>query len=127
MTDAPASWTWAGIANRHSNGDSVRAVENGFNLLRCSSFGESGIVSSDGSFQSRVMNGNNPADVYYFQLPLHPRVTTLYTYFGFIFEYVNLVVYAFLWIAILYARYKGATGTPLAADASTYGSVALNQ
>ncbi len=121
------SWTWAGITNRHSNGDSVRAIENGFNLFRCSSLGESGVVSSTGLFQSRVMNTNNPADVYYFQLPLHSRVTTFYSYFGFIFEYINLVIYALLWVAILYSRYKRDTDPPLVLNANTYGSVVINQ
>ena len=39
------SWTWGAILSRHMEGDAVRAVENGFSMLRCSSQGESGVVS----------------------------------------------------------------------------------
>ena len=120
------SWTWAGITNRHANGDSIRAVENGFNMFRCSSSGESSIVSSTGSFESRVMTADNPDDVHYFQLPLHARVATFYTYFGFIFEYINLFIYFLLWVAIAHSRYKSELGAPLAASTSTYGSVVIN-
>jgi len=38
------SWTWGAILTRHMEGNAVRAVENGFSLLRCSSQGESGVV-----------------------------------------------------------------------------------
>ena len=38
------SWTWGAILSRHMEGDAVRAVENGFSMLRCSSQGESGVV-----------------------------------------------------------------------------------
>ena len=38
------SWTWGAILTRHMEGDSVRAVENGFSIFRCSSEGESGVV-----------------------------------------------------------------------------------
>ena len=44
------SWTWGAILSRHMEGNAVRAVENGFSLLRCSSQGESGVVGGLGGW-----------------------------------------------------------------------------
>ena len=38
------SWTWGDVGTRHFDSDSVRSVENGFTLIRCTSDGESGII-----------------------------------------------------------------------------------
>ena len=42
------SWTWQALASRHFEGDALRAAENGFTMLRCSSDGESGVVDNTG-------------------------------------------------------------------------------
>lgn len=40
------SWTWGDVGTRHFDSDSVRSVENGFTLIRCTSDGESGIIGN---------------------------------------------------------------------------------
>ncbi len=56
------SWMWNAIASRHFNGDAVRAIENGYNLLRCSSEGESVGSSSRANNRQFSGSGKNNAD-----------------------------------------------------------------
>jgi apolipoprotein N-acyltransferase len=86
------SWTWNAINYRHFDGDSLRAIENGFTLFRCSSDGESGIVDPYGKFLARQYTGHDPNDVSTFQLPLNKRVVTFYPFLGFIIEYVFIAI-----------------------------------
>ena len=96
------SWTWNAINSRHFDGDSLRAIENGFTLFRCSSDGESGIVDPYGKFLARKETGHDPDTVATFQLPLYDRVTTFYPFLGFTFEYL-LIVSAFLtYVSLVY-------------------------
>lgn len=106
------SWTWNAINYRHFDGNALRAVENGFTLFRCSSDGESGIVSPHGKVLSRTYTGHDPVtSTATFTLPLYhhnkddfnnkntkSHVHTLFaTAGGFIFEYVCLA-FAVLYI-----------------------------
>jgi len=43
-----SSWTWGAFGARHAAGDAMRAVENGFTLLRCSSDGVTAVYSPQG-------------------------------------------------------------------------------
>jgi apolipoprotein N-acyltransferase len=95
------SWTWNAINSRHFTGDAVRTIENGFTLFRCSSNGESGIVSPLGEIKARTYTGNNPNYPALFQLPLQHRQATMYTAVGFIFEWICLVASIFYYLMVL--------------------------
>ncbi len=97
------SWTWRGLGSRHFEGDALRAVENGFNYLRCSSDGESGVVTARGQFVGRRFTGHAPTGpAVVFSLPLHPRIETAFTAGGYIFEWL-VAAAAALTIVFAYA------------------------
>ena len=99
------SWTWGDIGTRHFEDNSIRAVENGFTLLRCSSDGESGIVGPTGVVLSRQYTGHNPADSAVFQAQLMPNISTIYTRGGYLFQYICLVFSIFIiFIPFLYDK-----------------------
>ena len=54
------SWTWGDVGTRHFDSDSVRSVENGFTLIRCTSDGESGIIGPNGVVSARLYTGFRP-------------------------------------------------------------------
>lgn len=91
------SWTWDAINYRHFDGDAVRAVENGFSYFRCSSEGESGIVNPRGKFLARQYTGADPLVEVTFSLPIVKHVATMYTYFGWIFDWVCLGLSIFIY------------------------------
>lgn len=95
------SWTWNALSSRHFNGDAMRAVENGFTLLRCSSEGESGVVDPRGSVKARRFTGSDPSVVVTFSLPLEKRVETLFSQAGFLFEWFILAATVFIYLVIL--------------------------
>jgi apolipoprotein N-acyltransferase len=95
------SWTWGALSSRHFEGNAVRAVENGFTLLRCSSDGESGVVGPRGQFLSRVFTGSNPAEAVSLALPLASRAPTLYVAVGFIFEQMILAIAIVIYVVLL--------------------------
>ena len=84
------SWTWNAISSRHFEGDAVRAIENGFTLVRCSSDGESGVVTPRGRFTSRVYTGHDPSVQVTFGIPRQARVPTMFTAVGFVFQWILL-------------------------------------
>jgi apolipoprotein N-acyltransferase len=86
------SWTWNAISSRHFVGNSLRAIENGFTLIRCSSDGESGVVDPKGVMKSRFFTGHNPEDVVTFPIAKETRVVTVYALFGYVFEWILLVL-----------------------------------
>jgi apolipoprotein N-acyltransferase len=96
------SWTWNAINSRHFDGDSLRAMENGFTLFRCSSDGESGIVDPYGKFLARQETGHDPSIVSTFQLPRYDHVTSFYANLGFTFEYFLIVAAFFYYLSIFY-------------------------
>ena len=83
--------TWGFIGRWHGVSSSFRAIEMGTHLARCGSQGPSGLWDPYGStlaYQSRSDNG-----VVLFQVPYNvERVWTVYSSFGFVFDFV---VYAF--------------------------------
>lgn len=95
------SWTWGALSSRHFEGNAIRAIENGFTLFRCSSNGESGIVTPHGKFVTRKYTGEDPTEVSVFSLPLNPNIRTLYSQGGYLFEYVCAVAYVLLYIILL--------------------------
>lgn len=95
------SWTWNAISTRHFIGDSIRSIENGFTLLRCSSDGESGVVNPRGIFKTRVFTGHDPNTVVTFNVPKEDRIQTMYTTFGFVFEWILLCLLIIILILII--------------------------
>ena len=85
-------WDWGALSSRHFEDNAIRSVENGVTLFRCTSMGESGVVSPSGRFTSRVYNSADPTVTTVFSLPLQPRVQTLYTMGGFLFEWFVLLL-----------------------------------
>jgi apolipoprotein N-acyltransferase len=96
------SWTWNAIDVRHFDGNAVRALENGFTLFRCSSDGQSGVVSSRGVFLSRRISLDSPADgPMVFQVPISHGQRTVYGSVGFILEYLMIVFWSILMLQML--------------------------
>jgi hypothetical protein len=52
-----SSWTWGAFGARHAAGDAMRAVENGFTLLRCSSDGVTAVYSPQGETIAQTYSG----------------------------------------------------------------------
>ena len=102
------SWTWNAINYRVFEGDSIRAIENVFTLLRWSSNGESGIVDPKGKFLARQYTGHNPLITSEFQFPLISHVYTVYTYFGVVFPWLCLffsfIIYILTFIPMNYLK-----------------------
>jgi apolipoprotein N-acyltransferase len=95
------SWTWNAISSRHFIGNSLRTIENGFILIRCSSDGESGVVSSKGIIKTRLFTGHDPEHLITFPVAKETiggeeggeggggeHVVTMYGLFGFVFEWL---------------------------------------
>lgn len=95
------SWTWNAISTRHFVGDSLRAIENGFTLIRCSSDGESGVVNPRGIFKTRIFTGHDPKTIVVFPVAKEQRVETMYTLFGFVFEWILLCFQFFCYILLV--------------------------
>ena len=95
------SWTWSDIGTRHFEADAMRAVENGFTLIRCTSDGESGVVGPTGIISSRQYTGHNPAVAVTFELQLLPRVNTFYPMGGFSFQYLCALFSLCIYVTIL--------------------------
>ena len=106
------SWTWAAIHSRAFDGNAVRAIENGVSILRCSSDGESGVISPYGKVYARQLTGHDPAAVVTFSLPVQKRVATLYTLFGYAFNGLvsagALLIYVYLGVQRWLAQYHQA-------------------
>ncbi|KAI9323251.1 carbon-nitrogen hydrolase [Dichotomocladium elegans] len=82
------SWTWGSMGTYHSQGNSLRAVENGFTLLRCGSQGLSGVFDPvmNGLFSQHMPTVTDAE--YIFNLPLRKRRWTLYGSTGDVFGYM---------------------------------------
>jgi len=81
------SWDWKAISTRHFEGDALRPLENGFNMFRCCSDGESGVMNARGQITGRKFTGHDPNESVLFNVPLHARVDTIYNAIGFTFEW----------------------------------------
>mmetsp|Transcript_58822 Transcript_58822/g.120347 ORF Transcript_58822/g.120347 Transcript_58822/m.120347 type:complete len:264 (-) Transcript_58822:60-851(-) len=95
------SWTWSAIYARHFDGNALRAVENGATLLRCSSDGESGVVSPHGLVLHREVTLHDPSIPVVFSVPLAPRVWTPYAHGGYIFQYLVTAASVIAWLMVL--------------------------
>eukprot|EP00850_Spirogloea_muscicola_P017351 SM000148S01028 [mRNA] locus=s148:175677:177499:- [translate_table: standard] len=73
------SWTWGPIGAMEARNDAVRAAENGFTLLRCSSTGVSAITTPLEELDSGLVTA---------QMPLTQHVRTFYSVAGFLLGYV---------------------------------------
>ena len=75
-------WTWGAFGARHAAGDAMRAVENGFTLLRCSSDGVTAVYSPQGETIAQTYTGAGPQLVVWNDLQIPRRVFTLYPFIG---------------------------------------------
>ncbi|KAI8992555.1 carbon-nitrogen hydrolase [Pilobolus umbonatus] len=77
-----SSWTWGPIGTYLGQTNQIRAVENGYTLLRCASQGLSGVFEPKlgGIFNQKVGSLNDEA--YVFNLPVQKRFNTVYGYLG---------------------------------------------
>ncbi|KAG2445228.1 hypothetical protein HYH02_008696 [Chlamydomonas schloesseri] len=96
------SWTWGAVGPRHFAANTLRAVENGLTILRCSSAGVSGALGPRGQVWHYLLTGER--DVLTFELPVQPRVRTLYVLAGWLLEWANLAAAVALWAALLVPR-----------------------
>ncbi|CAO3676951.1 unnamed protein product [Umbelopsis ramanniana] len=87
-----ASWTWGPIGTFHARGNSLRAIENGFTMLRCGSQGMSGVftATSDSPYQQQFATLSNQTLI--FQLPRLPYTRTTYTVFRGAFGWICLAI-----------------------------------
>ncbi|KAF7722657.1 hypothetical protein EC973_002867 [Apophysomyces ossiformis] len=86
-----ASQTWGPMGTYHTQGNALRAVENGFTLFRCVTEGMSGVFepTANGIFTQK-----NPTiydEIRLFYLPLQKHRVTLYAYIGDTFGYSCLI------------------------------------
>eukprot|EP00198_Chlamydomonas_reinhardtii_P001342 XP_001690677.1 predicted protein [Chlamydomonas reinhardtii] len=96
------SWTWGAVGPRHFAANTLRAVESGLTVLRCSSAGVSGVLGPRGQVWHYLLTGQR--DVLTFELPIQPRVRTLYVLAGWLLEWANLAAAAALWAVLLLPR-----------------------
>eukprot|EP00028_Trichosphaerium_sp_Am-I-7-wt_P003774 CAMPEP_0168539382 /NCGR_PEP_ID=MMETSP0405-20121227/21797_1 /TAXON_ID=498012 /ORGANISM="Trichosphaerium sp, Strain Am-I-7 wt" /LENGTH=366 /DNA_ID=CAMNT_0008568939 /DNA_START=360 /DNA_END=1457 /DNA_ORIENTATION=- len=90
------SQTWGPIGKYHAKVNAMRSVEQGFLLIRCSSYGYSGVYNPDGSWSAFTPDKESGA--YTFVVPRRfNRVFTLYSYIGDTFGWIT-VIFAFLYL-----------------------------
>ena len=82
-------------------GDRVRAIENGFTLLRCSSDGVSAVVSPLGETIAFTLDTAGPQVILWPSIPTTPHVPTLYPYIGFTLEITCLALSFLVWVCAL--------------------------
>ena len=82
-------WDWSTSGILHARMGAMRAVENGFTLLRCSSGGVSGVYTPYGTSAFETVlgtveerNSSRSTAAYTSYVPLLPRVAMLYSYIG---------------------------------------------
>jgi apolipoprotein N-acyltransferase len=87
-----ASWTWGPLGTFHARGNSLRAIENGFTMLRCGSQGMSGVFThtSDSPYQQQFATLSNQTLI--FQVPRLSYVRTTYTVFRGAFGWICLAL-----------------------------------
>ena len=91
------SWDWDGIAEFHSNEAKYRAIEGGFNLIKNTANGI--VISND--YKGRTLSyyiGKNCEDYFVISTVNKKGVKTLYSYIGFLFNY--LYIFAFICVLI---------------------------
>ncbi|GAQ83550.1 Fibrillarin and related nucleolar RNA-binding proteins [Klebsormidium nitens] len=96
------AWTWGPVGLIELYAGAFRAVENGFHLFRCGSSGYSAAVSPLYDFEfvrETLTNGTITA-----QLPILPHVPTFYASYGFVLEYVCVILGAFVYLLAVLPR-----------------------
>jgi apolipoprotein N-acyltransferase len=113
-----ASWTWGPLGHLHADMDRVRAVENGFSMVRCSSGGTSGVYDPFGN----ILLTSDDAGVGGFLgfVPLHARVWTVYGLIGDAFAWI-CVVSALMMVACLASPLTAQRALPVALAAALFG------
>lgn len=96
------SWTWGALFTRHFDGNALRAVENGFSIFRCSSDGESGIVSPRGRVLARQYTGHDPTQTVSFTLPLQTGTKTVYSTVGYSFNGVLITLSSLVYVILMF-------------------------
>ncbi|CAI5505201.1 unnamed protein product, partial [Closterium sp. Naga37s-1] len=74
------SWSWGATGHLFSDGDAVRAAENGLTLLRCCSVGVSGIVSPH--YRTLAAREGLESGTLSMHLPRLPHAPALYPFIG---------------------------------------------
>eukprot|EP00457_Paulinella_chromatophora_P008304 gb/GEZN01008335.1/.p1 GENE.gb/GEZN01008335.1/~~gb/GEZN01008335.1/.p1 ORF type:complete len:325 (-),score=17.71 gb/GEZN01008335.1/:346-1320(-) len=92
------SWTWGPLGAWHAHMDRVRAIENGFTLIRCSSGGTSGVYSPFG--EALVSSQDSRTGGFSAYVPLGSRQFTFYGVFGNTFAWF-CVVFSVLYMCLL--------------------------
>lgn len=102
------SWTWSDIGSRHFDGNALRAIENGASIFRCSSDGESGVVSPLGKVHARQLTGHDPRIVVVFSLPIQKGVETAFINGGFalngLLAALTCTIYAIIFFSLGWCR-----------------------
>jgi apolipoprotein N-acyltransferase len=80
------SWYWASIGPALWYHNTFRALENGFHLLKCSERGISGHIDPRG--RAMTVLPTLQGQVYTWQVPLTPGITTVYSVFGYLFGWL---------------------------------------
>ncbi|KAI9276848.1 carbon-nitrogen hydrolase [Phascolomyces articulosus] len=101
-----SSWTWGPDGTYHGRSNGLRAVENGFTMLRCGSQGLTGVFEPtlNGIFNQHVAAITDSE--YLFHLPIQKRRKTLYGYTGDVFGFACFVFGA---ITIVYLVFYNIT------------------
>ncbi|KAI8139989.1 carbon-nitrogen hydrolase [Fennellomyces sp. T-0311] len=97
-----SSWTWGPEGTYHGRSNGLRAVENGFTMLRCGSQGLSGVFEPT---LNGIYSQNVPAITdtqYLFHLPIQKRAKTLYGYTGDVFGFSCLIVGSLATLYLIY-------------------------
>ncbi|KXZ52334.1 hypothetical protein GPECTOR_10g966 [Gonium pectorale] len=90
------SWTWGDVGPRHFAANSLRAIENGLTILRCSSSGVSGVIGPRGAAMHALPTGER--EVMTMELLLEPHLPTAFARGGgWALEWANLAAAALLW------------------------------
>jgi apolipoprotein N-acyltransferase len=91
------SWDWVDIAEFHSNEVKYRAIEGGFNLVKNTANGI--VISND--YKGRTLSyyiGKDCEDYFVISTVNSKGVKTLYSYIGFLFNYIYIIAFICLFI-----------------------------
>eukprot|EP00977_Amphora_coffeiformis_P008955 scaffold2029_cov181-Amphora_coffeaeformis.AAC.4 len=92
------SWYWASLGDNMWNHNKFRSIENGYTLLKCSEEGISGALDPYG--RELVAIPTLQDQVHVMEIPVAPRVPTVYASFGFLFGWICVgLAPVFVWYA----------------------------
>ncbi|RCH97284.1 hypothetical protein CU097_003265 [Rhizopus azygosporus] len=86
------AWSWGPVTIYHTQSERLRAIENGFTLFRCTTYGLSGIYGPTYNVVYDQVVATYPTESYLFYLPIRKRVATLYGYIGDSFSYLTIFI-----------------------------------